>query len=339
MSIDLHAHWIPKALSDELRKRTTKPFIHRGPDGREWLDSVFLDLPLDEDFDVVPTRLAQMDHIGVTHGVLSLTTVYGIECLPMAESLRLCKLFNDGVAAACAAHPDRFSGLAALPNADIEGAVAELERAMELPGFVGALLPGDGFLSAKRAEQFRPLLAAANRRRAILLVHYGKVHNDTEAPKIDGSDNAGLRYGTLDMQARLSSNMLTFCLTDFLSAYPDVTILSHNLGGNIAYEVERMDHRTLIEHPADVLPSTRIRAARVMVDCNSLGARSIERAVEVYGVEKIVLGTDGTEFGMKWSLDAIAEARLSDAEKQAILSGNAERAMSRVITRRMAVAA
>ena len=76
-----------------------------------------------------------------------------------------------------------------------------------------------------------------------------------------------------------------------------------------------------------------------MVDCNSLGARSIERAVEVYGVEKIVLGTDGTEFGMKWSLDAIAEARLSDAEKQAILSGNAERAMSRVITRRMAVAA
>ena len=52
-----------------------------------------------------------------------------------------------------------------------------------------------------------------------------------------------------------------------------------------------------------------------------------------------MLGTDGTEFGMKWSLDAIAEARLSDAEKQAILSGNAERAMSRVITRRMAVAA
>ena len=54
-----------------------------------------------------------------------------------------------------------------------------------------------------------------------------------------------------------------------------------------------------------------------------LGASSIERAVDVYGAHRIVLGTDGTDFGMKWSIEAIAGSRLSDADKQAILHGNA----------------
>ena len=113
MPIDMHAHWIPKSLADELRRRTKQPLIHRGADGREWLDSAFLDLPLTEGFDSIDVRIGEMDRTGVSRGVLSLTTVYGVECLPIDDSLALCRLFNDGVAEACRAHPDRFSGLAA----------------------------------------------------------------------------------------------------------------------------------------------------------------------------------------------------------------------------------
>ena len=118
---------------------------------------------------------------------------------------------------------------------------------MTLPGMVGALLPGDGFLSLKLAEKFRPLLAVIDRYHALVLVHYGKTANDPDAPKIDASDNGHGRVGTLDMQARLSQNMITFCMTDFLKAFPNVTVLSPNLGGNIAFEIERMDHRTMID--------------------------------------------------------------------------------------------
>ncbi|HTW88351.1 MAG TPA: amidohydrolase family protein [Candidatus Binataceae bacterium] len=339
MAIDMHAHWIPKALSDVLRKRTERPKIGLTSDGQEFIDCELPSLRVPKGFDDLATRLADMERNGITHGVLSLSTVYGVEGLPLGESIALCRLYNDSISAACATHPERFSGLAALPGADLEAMRAELERALELPGMVGALLPGDGFLSVQRAERFRPLFEAAERHRSILLIHYGRLFDDPDAPRADTSDNAHARIGTLDMQARLSSNMITFCLSDFLADYPNVTVLSHNLGGNLPFEVERLDHRILVDRPGDELPSRRIRAARVLVDCNSFGARAIERAVEVYGADRIVLGSDGTDFGMKWSRDAIAGARITEAEKQAILDGNAASALARVKRPRAAAAA
>jgi predicted TIM-barrel fold metal-dependent hydrolase len=329
MTIDMHAHWVPDALCAALRTRTTAPLIERRDDGREWLTSSFGPGPLAPP-ETLESRLAEMDKAGVGHAVLSVTPVYGIEALPAAEALPLCRAINDALSAACAAYPARFSALATLPTGDMAATLEEFARVMALPGMVGALLPGDGFLSKQRAEFFRPVFAAADRISAIFLVHYARIGNDPEAPRIDKSDNAHARMGSLDMQARLSSNMITFCMTDFLDAYPNVTVLCHNLGGNLPFEIERLDHRSIIDRPADELPSARVRRARVMVDCNSLGARSIELAADLYGAGRIVLGTDGTGFGMGWSNKAIAKARIAEDDRRAILHDNAARALGRV---------
>ncbi len=338
MTIDMHAHFVPKGLSDALRQRSKPPMIKRGEDGREYQHSMLgAGRPLEEGFDSIEKRIAEMDANRVERAVLS-NNMQDITWQPIEDALPLCRAYNDAVSAICVKYPDRFTAMAAIPSADMQAAVAEFERAMSLPGMVGAILPGDGFLSAARAEKFRPVLEAADRRGAVLLVHYARIANDPEAPKPDVSDNRGLRMGTLDMQARISSNMLTFCLTDFLKSYPNLTMMSHNLGGNIQFEVERMDHRTLVDRPQEELPSVRFRAARLLVDCNSLGARSIERAVEVYGADKIVFGSDGTGFGMAWSQKAIAEARIGEAEKQMIRDGNAARALAKVNTRMAAAA-
>ncbi|MDH7798188.1 MULTISPECIES: amidohydrolase family protein [unclassified Beijerinckia] len=329
MTIDMHAHWLPEAFCDAMRARSTPPFIRRKDDGREYLESSFNSSPLAQR-ESAEQRIIEMDKAGVACGVLSLTPVYGVERLPSAEAVPLCQAFNDAVAAVCAQYPGRFSGLAALPVADMQETLSEFHRIMAMPGMVGALLPGDGFLSTKRAEKFRPLFEAANALGAVFLVHYAKIADDPEAPKVDASDNGHSRVGTLDMQARLSSNMITFCMTDFLKSFPNVTVLSHNLGGNIPFEVDRLDHRSLLDRPQDELPSKRIREASVLVDCNSLGAKAIELAVDCYGVERIVYGSDGTGFGMDWTNKAIADARISDAEKAAILHNNAARALARV---------
>jgi predicted TIM-barrel fold metal-dependent hydrolase len=330
MAVDMHFHWGPKGFADVLRQRTSKPMIRRGDDGAEYFDSNFSSNRLPADFDDVNTRLAEMDKNGVQRAVLSMSPVTGIEAMALQDALPLARAYNDAVSATCAAHPDRFCAFAILPVGNMSAALTEFERVMDMPGVVGAVLPGDGFLSQKRAERFAPLFEAANRRNAIFLVHYGKLPDDTDAPKIDASDNARNRYGTLDMQSRLSSNMLTFCMTDFLKPYANVTVMSHNLGGNIAFEVDRMDHRTMCDQPGEVLPSKRIKDAAVMVDCNSLSGRALELAVQVYGADRIVFGSDGTDFGMDWTQKAIAGARITDAEKRAILEGNANRILSRV---------
>jgi predicted TIM-barrel fold metal-dependent hydrolase len=330
MAVDMHFHWGPKGFANVLRQRTSKPMIRRGDDGAEYFDSNFSSNKLPSDFDDVNTRLAEMDKNGVQRAVLSMSPVTGIEAMALQDALPLARAYNDSVAATCAEHPDRFSGFAILPVGNMSAALTEFERVMEMPGMIGAVLPGDGFLSKKRAERFAPLFEAANRRNAVFLVHYGKLPDDPEAPKPDASDNARDRFGTLDMQSRLSSNMLTFCMTDFLKPYPNVTVMSHNLGGNIPFEIDRMDHRTMCDRPGDELPSKKVKAAPVIVDCNSLGARGIELAVQVYGADKIVFGSDGTDFGMDWTQKAIAAAKITDAEKRAILEGNAARILGRV---------
>jgi predicted TIM-barrel fold metal-dependent hydrolase len=329
--IDIHAHWRPAEVADALRARTREPRIQRNPDGAEVLTSRMGDEPLATAFDDAGIQLARMDRQGVQTSVLSLLgTFCWIEAQPLDVSGPLCRQVNDGFSAICQAHPGRFAAFAALPLTDIAAAATELERALALPGIIGAQLPGNFFLTRADAEAVRPLLEVANRHGATLLIHHGPRPGDA-FPKVGGgTDNARRRNGTLDMQASLSSVMVTLCLTDLLAAYPDVTVVVHNLGGNIPYEVERMDHRCLLDTPDEELPSSRFRRAGVYVDCNSFGPRAIEAAVALYGAERIVCGTDGSAFGVDWTRKALAEAQIDTDAREQILHRNAAAMLSRV---------
>src|SRR5215471_12948988 len=342
MMIDMHTHWRPAEIADALRARTREPRILRNPEGIEVLKSARMgDEPLARAFDDVDFHLARMDRQGVETSVLSLLGSFcWIESQPLEESLPLCRTVNDGLSAICRKHPGRFAAYAALPLTDIAAAAAEFERALGLPGIIGAQVPGNYFLTKSHAEAMRPLLEVANRHHAVLFVHHGPRPGDTY-PKVAGdTDNARRRNGTLDMQASLSSVMVTLCLTDYLADYPDAAIQVHNLGGNLPYEVERMDHRCLLDTPEEELPSSRFRKAKVYVDCNSFGSRSIEAAVRLYGADRIVCGTDGTEFGVDWTRKALADAQIGEEAREQILHRNATAMMARVVrTARAASAA
>jgi predicted TIM-barrel fold metal-dependent hydrolase len=322
--IDMHAHWRPADLADALRARTTEPRIVRNGEGVEVLKTRTGEEPLAQAFDDVDFHLARMDRQGVSTSVLSLLGSFcWIEAQPLDVSVPLCRLVNDGVSKLCQEHEGRFVAYAALPLADVSAAAAELERALRLPGIVGTQVPGNAFLTRKDAEAMRPVLEVANRHRAIVFIHNGPRPGDAYPRVAADTDNARRRNGTLDMQASLSSVMVTLCLTDYLASYPDIKIHVHNLGGNIPYEVERMDHRSLLDTPKEELPSARFRRSRVYVDCNSFGARAIEAAVRLYGADRIVCGTDGTEFGCEWTSKALAEAQIGEAAREKILHGNA----------------
>ena len=327
--IDMHAHWRPAELADALRARTTEPRIVRNQDGVEVLKTRMGEEPVAKAFDEVDFHLARMNRQGVSTSVLSLLGSFcWIEAQPPDVSPQLCRLFNDGVSRLCQKHPGRFVAYAALPLVDMSAAAAEFERALGLPGIVGAQVPGNAFLTRKNAEAMRPLLEVAHRHRALLFIHNGPRPGDTY-PKVSAdTDNARRRNGTLDMQACLSSVMVTLCLTDYLAPYPDAKIHIHNLGGNIPYEVERMDHRSLLDTPQEELPSERFRRSKVYVDCNSFGPRSIEAAVSLYGADRIVCGTDGTEFGCEWTSKALADAQIGEEAREKILHGNAAAMLS-----------
>ena len=61
----------------------------------------------------------------------------------------------------------------------------------------------------------------------------------------------------------------------------------------------------------------------------------------LYGAERIVCGTDGSEFGCTWTRKALAEARITDEVREKILYGNAAALLSHLtpITQREKAAA
>lgn len=326
-AIDLHAHWIPPELAEQLRRRRVAPRIEATADGElfvTWQGRRAFP-PLGD----LDDRRGFMRRHGVAMQVLSLAGLFGIDCLPVEESAPLVRAFNDAVAAACRADPERFAALAALPLADAGAACRELERAHAL-GLRGAILPADGFASLAAAERFKPLFAVANRLGSHLFVHPGPITPQPERPIYDvQTDQAWQRRIVLEAQARLSEAIVTLNLSDYLTSYGGVTVQVANLGGTIPFLVERMDEVSRSGGGGD-LPSTRMR--RCYVDTASFGPRAIELAAACYGADRLVFGTDCPIFSTDRALGALAEARLDERSRELVLAGNARRLLGPVAT-------
>jgi predicted TIM-barrel fold metal-dependent hydrolase len=328
MTIDMHSHWRPAFLAAAFRARKSPPMVEKTAKGTEMLNVGGRSIPLDGMFDDMDERLRSMDRYGISTAVLSLFgQLQWIERLPPAESLPLCRLYNDGLSEFCEAHSGRFAGYASLPLADIEVAANEFTRALSLPGIVGDVLPGNAFLTLKDAEQYAPLMEVANKHKAVIFIHWGPRPGDQWPRVAFDAENNNPRLGTIDMQSSLSSNMITLTFTDFLDRYPDLYVHIHNLGGNLPFEVERMDHRRYMDTPNLPLPSERVKKPNLYVDCNSFGAKAIELGVDLYGAEKIMFATDGTDFSTEWSTKALGEARISETARRQILHENAARVL------------
>ena len=324
IKIDMHAHWRPAVLIGAMRARTDFPRIEKNAAGIEVIKTRNTEEPVSEGFDEITTRLAEMDRQGIATAVLSMLGSFSwTERLPAAEGLPLLRLFNDSVSAICKQHAGRFVAYACVPQTDVAVAAAELDRVMKLPGIIGILMPANAFITKQAAEKVRPILEAANRNRAVIFIHNGPLPGDPWPVVAREIDNERRRNGTLDMQASLSSVMVTLCLTNFVDEFPEVRFHVHNLGGNIPYEIERLDHRSMLDSPDEELPSKRVARSKVFVDCNSFGARAIEAGVRLYGTDRITFGTDGTEFGCEWSTNAVSEAQISSEARENILYRNA----------------
>ncbi|UCE31604.1 MAG: amidohydrolase family protein [Burkholderiales bacterium] len=141
-AIDVHAHWYPESWLRELSRR--------GPaHGLEWSDGdgrgpVFRyghlsTGPAGPRFVDLDARLQAMDEQGVAVHALSLSQPM-LYWAGREDGLALSVAFNDSLAAAHEAHPQRFVGLATLPMQAPELALREVERVATLPGVRGVYL-------------------------------------------------------------------------------------------------------------------------------------------------------------------------------------------------------
>ena len=109
--------------------------------------------------DLGEQRIQHMDATGIDVQVLPYSTP-GTQSLPPAEAVPLAREANDQLAAAIKVYPDRLAGFATLPTPDPEAAAQELERAVRLLGFKGAMVNGRTGAHFLDDPMFQPLLEA-----------------------------------------------------------------------------------------------------------------------------------------------------------------------------------
>jgi len=330
VAIDLHTHYVPSKLASELSRRSIPPYIRINDDGTQTFQMPHGSLKFPSSFTDVENRLEFMERHKIKHQLLSFPGLFGMDSIPTEESLPLVQIFNDEVSKVCKKYSNYFSGLAALPMADINLAVQEYERARHTLGLKGAILPNNCFVTQGHADLLSPIFKIVQEIGGHIFIHPGR--RPDEVPKVHQNPEPIFQDFTaerlaLNVQHNVSHSMVTLLFSEFLDPFPEVSLHVANLGGTLPMVIERMDNVTLTRTPDKVLPSSR--TDRFHVDCSSLGPRALELAASIFGVKKIVLGTDCPIFSTEQSLNAIAEANISKKDKNRILIENAQEILAK----------
>ena len=326
-AIDLHAHWVPPVVAQALRQRHgLVPRIELLPAGAERLVMPIGMLNFNPYYVDPLLRLDRMSSLSVTKQMLSLPGLFGIDSLPLTQAAPLVRAFNDACAELCQAYPSQFCGLASLPWANIDAAVAEFRRARRDLGLLGAILPVDAFRSEATAARLIPVFEVGEELGAHFFVHPGRMPDSGALPTVPPDHDLARR--ALAVQHEVGEAMVTLLLSDFLHPWRNITVQVANLGGTFPAVVERMDHMLQLRDPSQALPSSRARG--VWVDCSSLGTQALQQAVAVFGADRVVLGTDCPIFDGARTRSSIHQSNLSDADQELILHGNAAALLARL---------
>lgn len=320
--IDMHAHFYGGPLPEFLRARRTGPCLRplAGCGGEEMLamNGAFPFTSAHFDPDVC---LQQMDACGLTHRLLTFPGALGVDtlCDPGVENV--ITAFNAHLATLGDSSGGRLLGLGGLPLADIDMAVREVRKIRRELGLAGVILPGNYFDSVERVRSLEPVLAAANETRCHVMIHPGLRVNEPVPAK--APDHPQFRTSAVLLQAQVSQTLLTLVFSELLDVFPQITFQVVNLGGTVPFILERME--SIARHRDDApFPTERLR--HLWYDSASLGPRALELAVEVFGADRVVLGSDWPIFDDDPVAGTLAPSRLT-AEQKAAVAGETARAL------------
>ena len=319
--IDVHNHFYPPAYIDALRSAESAVTVKMDPAGNpeiHYPGDYNVAVPGHRD---IAYRQSVLEKEGVDTQVITLTTP-GTHVENPARAARLASLVNDAFAAIVAERRPRFAALATLPLNDPKASVTEFRRAVEQLGFPGAMLFSNVNGVALADQRYWPLYEAADELGAVLHIH------PTNPVNVDAMQQYWLMplVGFL-FDTTIAASHLVF--SGVGERFPRINWVLSHLGGAVPYLAERLDRgfhafrecRANIPKP----PSEYLR--HWYYDTVNFDVASLELAVRFAGASHVLAGSDyphaiGSIPAMK---RALAQIAVSDADRDAILGGNAAR--------------
>ena len=308
MVIDVHSHYLPRALASALEKRRSAPLI-RGEGATRFIEyGPGSGTPLSAGFTDIGVILERMDEARIDHAVLSVT-IPGVDWLEEDEAVAVAQACNDETAAIVAANRTRFTGLATVPLQLPARAAAELRRAAAL-GLRGAMIYSNVAGEYLDAPDRRSFFAAAAELDLPVMLH-PTYPVCAEPTRVGGlMEMAGFLFDTTHAALRLVFDGL-------YERHPDFKFFVPHAGSFIPYICGRVD-MVAAARPGAMMaltstPSEQVK--RFFVDTVTASPQSVRFCCDFFGADHVMHGTDHPFWPMASGPAALEGAGLSAAER------------------------
>ena len=322
--IDSHFHWWPRSIFDKLCKRAEFPrarvnqkggydYMRRQESGQhlnswaEWFD-------LDKQFEY-------MDSLGHRVDVVCSIGPFSVSFsdMPLAEGRDYALMWNEEMAGAQKKYPGRLWASAAVPLQDTRTAIEVVDDAVNRLGLMGVNLPGSVGSDARiDAERLQPFYAHCEKLGIPLFLHPTDVIFQDMLS--DGYD--GALHLSLGRVIEVSVAAMRLVLSGVMERHPNLKIVMSHTGGALPYQSGRMDKnsgKAKLPRPAsDYLK-------RMYTDTVSPHAAGMKFAIEYYGIDHVMYGTDYPCWDPATALKLLDELKLSKADQQKLFYDNARR--------------
>jgi aminocarboxymuconate-semialdehyde decarboxylase len=321
--IDSHFHWWPTSVMDRLCARSTYPRAERNGIGgydywgaadrcfpaRCWADWLDLDKQF-EHMDGLGHRVDVVCSIGPLSVAFS--------DFPRQEGRDLAVMWNEEMARAQQRYRGRLWASAAIPLIDTDTAIEVLDHAVQQLGLIGANLPGsigkDPRIDAARLE---PFYARAAELGVPLFLH----PTDAIFPDVLDGYNGALHL-SLGRVIEVSTAAMRLVFSGIMERHPELTLIMSHTGGALPYQSGRMDKnggKARLPQP----PSHYLK--RMVTDTVSPHAPGMRFAIDYYGIDNVMYGTDYPCWDPATCLKLLGELELSEANQAKLYRDNARR--------------
>src|SRR5277367_4361265 len=311
--VDVHTHAIDDALPDlrrayphdswpsvEHTDETAARLLfggqpYRGIDDRCWSPEV---------------RLSDMDCNGVAMQLLSPIPVTFCYRASAAGAAELASAQNEFFARIVRQHPTRFAALGAVALQDPDRAVDEMRRCMRHRGFLGVEI-GTQVAGMELADpSLDRFFAVAHELGALVLVH----PSDQDLPHRVMEMGVGFGAG-MPIETALAAAALI--ARGVLARRPEVRICLAHGGGALPAMIGRLDKGATITGVSADSPELPSRLARQLW-CDSLtyNREALHAAVDVFGHDHVVFGSDYPFQAMPEPLDDIVSTLPADLRRR-----------------------
>lgn len=273
----------------------------------------------------IERRLKDMDAADIDVHVLSATPQTYYYDQEAAAGVALSTIQNDQIAKHVKDLPERFIGIGTLPMQAPEQAAAELRRIVRDKGLRGAMIGSNCHGKNLDDPSFEPLWAAASELDALLFIHPAGVA---------GQDRLKPYYLKNLIGNPLDTTIAAACLIfgGVLERYPNLSFIMAHGGGFTPYQGARWVHGHAVRDEPQVNIKGPVQASldKLLYDTILHSKTHLKSMIEWVGASRVFMGSDYPyDMGM---LDCVRHVRsldISDADKNAIINGNAEKLLAK----------